>query len=78
MALVCQVCYQSGAIHQRTANRVIVISPMIDARAMGAMGAMGVPPEVGRYACRQGLLILAQAGERVAMLNDAKFQPRVW
>ena len=49
-----------------------------DVRAMGAVAAMVVPPEVGRYAYRQGFFVLAQAGESVVILNDAKFQPRVW
>jgi len=31
-----------------------------------------------RYAYRQGLFVLAQSGETVAILNDAQFQPRAW
>jgi hypothetical protein len=47
-------------------------------RALGAVAAMVVPREVGRYAYRQGLFVLAQAGESVVILNDAKFQPKAW
>jgi hypothetical protein len=47
-------------------------------RALGAVAAMVVPREVGRYAYRQGLFVLAQSGESVVILNDAKFQPKVW
>jgi hypothetical protein len=49
-----------------------------DVRALGAVAAMVVPREVGQYAYRQGLFVLAQSGESVVILNDAKFQPRVW
>jgi hypothetical protein len=49
-----------------------------DVRAMGAVAAMVVPREVARYAYRQGLYVLAQSGESVVILNDARFQPRVW
>jgi hypothetical protein len=49
-----------------------------EVRALGAVAAMVVPREVARYACRQGLFVLAQSGESVVILNDAKFQPRAW
>jgi hypothetical protein len=49
-----------------------------EVRALGAVAAMVVPREVGRYAYRQGLFVLAQSGESVVILNDAKFQPKVW
>ena len=47
-------------------------------RALGAVAAMVVPDEVGRYAYRQGLFVLAQSGESVVILNDKKFQPKAW
>lgn len=49
-----------------------------DTRALGAVAAMVIPREVGRYAYRQGLFVLAQSGDSVVILNDAKFQPRAW
>lgn len=49
-----------------------------DVRAMGAVAAMVVPQDVARYAYRQGLFVLAQSGETVAILNDGKFQPKAW
>ncbi len=49
-----------------------------DVRVMRAVAAMVVPQEVGRYAYRQGLYVPAQSGESVVILNDAKFQPRLW
>lgn len=49
-----------------------------DVRALGAVVAMIVPQDVARYAYRQGLFVLAQSGDSVIILNDARFQPRAW
>ena len=49
-----------------------------DVRAMGAVAAMVVPPEVAHYAYRHGLFVLAQTGDSVTILNDDRFQPRMW
>ncbi|WJI26455.1 hypothetical protein M0646_12220 [Thermosynechococcus sp. B3] len=47
-------------------------------KLLGAVAGMIVPPEVARYAYRQGLFVLAQSGDGVAILNDPQFQPRAW
>ncbi|MGK7945336.1 MAG: hypothetical protein AB4058_12785, partial [Microcystaceae cyanobacterium] len=44
-----------------------------DTRALGAVAGMIVPSDVARYAYRKGLFVLAQSGETVIILNDAKF-----
>ncbi|MDG4597913.1 MAG: DUF3782 domain-containing protein [Candidatus Contendobacter sp.] len=49
-----------------------------DVRALGAVAAMVVPPEVARHAYRSGLYVLAQNGDSVVILNDNRFQPRMW
>lgn len=49
-----------------------------DVRALGAVAAMIVPQDVARYAYRQGLFVLAQSGDSVIILNDARFQPKAW
>lgn len=49
-----------------------------DVRAMGAVASMVMPPDVARYAYRQGLFVLAQTGESVAILNDDRFLPVAW
>jgi hypothetical protein len=49
-----------------------------DLCAMGAVAGMVVPQDVARYAYRQGLFVLAQSGDSVVILNDAKFKPRSW
>ena len=49
-----------------------------DVQALGAVAAMVVPEEVTRYAYRRGLFVLAQSGDTVVILNDAKFHPKAW
>ncbi len=49
-----------------------------DVKALGAVGGMVVPKEVARYAYRKGFFVLAQSGENIVILNDDKFQPKVW
>ena len=49
-----------------------------DVKAFGAVAAMIVPPDVGRYAYRCGLFVIAQSGDGVVILNDKKFQPKAW
>ena len=49
-----------------------------DIQAMGAIAAMVVPPDIARYAYRQGLFVIAPAGDDLAILNDANFSPRIW
>jgi len=44
----------------------------------GAVAGIGMDPGADRYAYRQGLFVLAQSGETVAILNDRQFQPRNW
>jgi hypothetical protein len=49
-----------------------------DVNTMGAVAAMVVPPDVARYAYRQGLFVMAQAGDNMVILNDPTFRPKVW
>jgi hypothetical protein len=44
----------------------------------GAVAGIEIEEGADKYAYRQGLFVLAQSGESVAILNDAKFQPKVW
>ncbi|QUS59576.1 DUF3782 domain-containing protein [Synechocystis sp. PCC 7339] len=45
---------------------------------LGAVAGMVIPQEVARYAYRQGLFVIAQSGESLAILNDANFKPKAW
>jgi len=49
-----------------------------DVRLAGAVAGMIVPTNVGRYAYRKGLYVLAQSGDTMTILNRDGFQPRVW
>ncbi|MFM7365774.1 MAG: hypothetical protein ACKO11_15015 [Cuspidothrix sp.] len=45
---------------------------------LGAVAAMVITDEVASYANNKGLFIIAQSGDNLVILNDSKFQPRVW
>jgi len=44
----------------------------------GAVAGIEVEEGADRYAYRQGLFVLAQAGEAVSILNNSDFQPKNW
>ncbi|MEA5533796.1 DUF3782 domain-containing protein, partial [Crocosphaera sp. XPORK-15E] len=44
----------------------------------GAVAGIEIEEGADKYAYRQGLFVLAQAGENVAILNSYEFQPKVW
>jgi hypothetical protein len=44
----------------------------------GAVAGIEIEEGADIYAYRQGLFVLAQSGENVAILNGAEFQPKVW
>lgn len=44
----------------------------------GAVAGMSIEENVVHYASRQGLFVLAPSGENVRIMNDKKFQPRVF
>ena len=46
--------------------------------ALGAVAAMVIPPDVARYAYRQGLFVMAQSGDHLVILNDPAFSPKAW
>ncbi len=45
---------------------------------LGAVAAMVLPGQVGEYAVRKGLFVLAQSGDAVKILNDDTFKPQQW
>lgn len=49
-----------------------------DNRLIGAVAGMVIAEEADKFAYRQGLFVIAQAGEMVHLLNDEKFQPKHW
>jgi hypothetical protein len=47
-------------------------------KILGAVAAMVVPDQIASYAYRKGLFVIAQSGEDLMILNDAKFHPKAW
>ncbi len=44
----------------------------------GAVAGIEIEEGADKYAYRQGLFVLAQSGESVAILNSKDFQPKTW
>jgi hypothetical protein len=44
----------------------------------GAVAGIEIEEGADKYAYRQGLFVLAQSGESVAILNGTEFQPKTW
>ena len=47
-------------------------------KLLGAVAAVVMPDEVGHFAYRRGLFVMAQNGEIVEIRNDEKFEPATW
>ncbi|MDP2815163.1 MAG: hypothetical protein Q8O19_00615, partial [Rectinemataceae bacterium] len=47
-------------------------------KILGAVAAMVLPDEIGRYAQRKGLFVLAQSGDAIEIRNEASFNPKEW
>ena len=44
----------------------------------GSVAGIVIDEGADRYAYRQGLFVLAQSGETIALLNNDEFQPKAW
>ncbi len=44
----------------------------------GAVAGIEIEQGADKYAYRQGLFVLAQSGESIAIVNDTDFQPKTW
>jgi len=49
-----------------------------DIRLYGAVAGVDIPDQVRDFAINQGLFVLGQSGETVAIRNDKEFEPRAW
>ncbi|MBF0132377.1 MAG: DUF3782 domain-containing protein [Magnetococcales bacterium] len=49
-----------------------------DKRTMGAVAAMVIEDHVIRFAIKNGLFVIMQAGETLGLANDENFMPREW
>lgn len=65
--------------HLERLGKIKLLMPRYrDINILGAVAAMVIPQDVARYAYRQGLFVIAQAGDDMVILNDLKFQPKGW
>ena len=56
----------------------VAFSEYADKTLYGAVAAMVMPEEIADYACREGLFVLAQSGNTLAVRNEKLFQPKTW
>lgn len=49
-----------------------------DRKIIGAVAGIDIVEDADKFADRNGLFVIAQSGETVIILNDEKFQPKVW
>ena len=47
-------------------------------RVMGAVTGMVIADNVAQYAYRQGLFVIAQTGDQLALRNDGAFKAKIW
>ncbi len=47
-------------------------------QVLGAVAGMTIVEDADRFAYREGLFVLAPAGDTVRLLNDERFAPRMW
>ena len=49
-----------------------------DRRVVGAVAGIVIEENADRYAYKKGLYVIGQSGDTVEIVNDRKFEPRVW
>ena len=49
-----------------------------DKQVLGAVAGIVIEEQADRFAYREGLFVIGQAGDTVRILNDKKFQPKAW
>ena len=49
-----------------------------DRQILGAVAGIVIEEQADRFAYREGLFVIGQAGDTVRILNDNKFQPKSW
>ncbi|MFO1431532.1 MAG: DUF3782 domain-containing protein [Candidatus Competibacteraceae bacterium] len=49
-----------------------------DKQILGAVAGIVIEEQADRFAYREGLFVIGQAGDTVRILNDNKFQPKTW
>ncbi|CAN2041790.1 DUF3782 domain-containing protein [Candidatus Magnetomoraceae bacterium gMMP-15] len=49
-----------------------------DKKVIGAVAGIVINQGADKFAYRQGMFVIAQSGETVTILNDNKFEPKIW
>ncbi|MFO1429666.1 MAG: nuclease-related domain-containing protein [Candidatus Competibacteraceae bacterium] len=49
-----------------------------DKQVLGAVAGIVIEDQADRFAYREGLFVIGQAGDTVRILNDRQFQPKSW
>ena len=49
-----------------------------DRKVVGAVAGIVIEERSDKYAYRKGLFVIGQTGETVKILNDERFEPKVW
>jgi len=49
-----------------------------DKQVLGAVAGIVIEEQADRFAYREGLFVIGQAGDTVRILNDPQFQPKTW
>ncbi|MEA1864128.1 MAG: hypothetical protein U9N46_02850, partial [Euryarchaeota archaeon] len=49
-----------------------------DRKIVGAVAGIVINENVDKFADRQGLFVIGQSGDTVAILNDESFKPTAW
>jgi len=47
-------------------------------KIIGAVGGIVIEESADRYAYKQGMFVITECGESVAILNDRNFEPKLW
>jgi len=47
-------------------------------KIIGAVGGIVIEESADRYAYKQGMFVITESGESVAILNDKNFEPKFW
>ena len=49
-----------------------------DRRVVGAVGGIVIDEDSDKYAYKQGMFVIVESGDSVKIVNDMKFQPKIW
>ncbi|HIJ84483.1 MAG TPA: DUF3782 domain-containing protein, partial [Magnetococcales bacterium] len=49
-----------------------------DCRVIGAVAGIVTEDKAAQFARNQGLFVIVQSGEAVALANEPEFKPRMW